>query len=289
VSQPTSHLHAAVDAALASIRDGGFRPQSERRLTNLVQSAANWLDRNGLTSVNEIDRAAAQSFITSPTTDGRSPSAATMHLRRSGLRLVFRSCRALEVCDSDPTIDLTLPSRSGLGARPLTDDEILVCRGAALGSLTDTRIPAAWALAEATATTSEIPLVVAADLSDDCTEVHLPGSLRRDQRVGTMSNWGSEQLQRRIRLLGRVNRPLIYAGEGGGESAQAATCKAVHQVLVRAGFASDTDVRPSSVAGWAGRRIWSQTGRIEEVARGLGLRSLDRASQVICWDWRETG
>jgi hypothetical protein len=64
--------------------------------------------------------------------------------------------RQLGAYDCDPTIDLVLPPRSFLAVRPLTDDEIVVCRSFSLQTLTATRQPAAWALAEATARNSEI-------------------------------------------------------------------------------------------------------------------------------------
>jgi len=37
-------------------------------------------------------------------------------------------------------------------------------------------------------------------------------------------------------------------------------------VLTRAGLAGEPDVRPASVAAWAGRRILEETGRIDVVA-----------------------
>jgi integrase/recombinase XerC len=64
-----------------------------------------------------------------------------MHLRRSALRLYFRTLRQLGLCAGDPTIDLALRPRSCLAVRPLTDDEIVVCRSFSLQTLTATRQP----------------------------------------------------------------------------------------------------------------------------------------------------
>src|SRR5207302_9715474 len=101
-----------------------------------------------------------------------------MHLRRSALRLYFRTLRQIGVAVGDPTQDLVLPPRSCLAVRPLMDDEIVVCRSFSLQTLTATRQPAAWALAEATARTSEIPHIVVSD-------VDLPGGrvwIRSEER-----------------------------------------------------------------------------------------------------------
>jgi integrase/recombinase XerC len=60
-------------------------------------------------------------------------------------------------------------------------------------------------------------------------------------------------------------------------------------LLTHAGLGEAPDVRPSSVAAWAGRRIFEETGRIDVAAQRLGMRSLDRAARFIGWDWAANG
>ena len=48
-------------------------------------------------------------------------------------------------------------------------------------------------------------------------------------------------------------------------------------------------MRPGSVVAWAGRKVFEETGSIEEVARRLGMRSLDRAAQFIGLGWKDAG
>lgn len=67
---------------------------------------------------------------------------------------------------------------------------------------------------------------------------------------------------------------------------QASISGAVGAILQRAGLHQESDVRPRSVTAWAGQRVFDETGRIEDVARRLGLRSLDRAAALIGWEWR---
>jgi hypothetical protein len=95
------------------------------------------------------------------------------------------------------------------------------------------------------------------------------------------------QLERRVTALGNIDAPLVYAANGSAESAQATSCIAVSDTLVRAGFAGEPDLRPVSVAAWAGRSLLDQTGRIDAVARLLGVRSLDRAAGIVAWDWTQ--
>ena len=82
------------------------------------------------------------------------------------------------------------------------------------------------------------------------------------------------------RMDGTNGRLLVYAGSGAA-AGQVSTCRAVGVVLLRAGLVGEPDVRPASVAAWAGRAILEQTGRIEDAAAALGVRSLDRAARLV--------
>ena len=52
-------------------------------------------------------------------------------------------------------------------------------------------------------------------------------------------------------------------------------------------LAGEPDVGPSSVAAWAAARAFREGASIDEVARMLGIRSLDRAARFIGWDWKQ--
>ncbi|MEQ8719327.1 MAG: hypothetical protein RIE08_17095 [Acidimicrobiales bacterium] len=83
-----------------------------------------------------------------------------------------------------------------------------------------------------------------------------------------------------------LQRLVVYDGKRGSDyHRQAASCVAVADVFRRAGLASEPDVRPLSVVAWAGQQVMAETGRIEEVALRLGIRSLDRAARLIDWNW----
>jgi site-specific recombinase XerD len=153
---------------LEELRRSKLADQSTHRMTELLVRFTIFLDKGlRLSSVDQISAEHADQFIRASiaTPAGpRRPATATMHLRRSALRLYFQTLRQLGIIDGDPTIHVVLPPRSCLAVRPLTDDEIVVCRSFSLQTLTATRQPAAWALAEATARTSEIHHVLVSDL-----------------------------------------------------------------------------------------------------------------------------
>jgi integrase len=273
-----------IDALVSS---GELSDQSLPRVIGLIRRFC-WFGARAFAfeCLRDATPASVQAFVTAPSSKG-DPAVATMHLRRSALRLLFRTARRIDATDDDPTVDLELPPRSASKARPLTRDEVEVCRAASLHSLNATRLPAAWALAEATARSSELGHVRARDVDLDQQQVWLRGTNRTEARWAPTTAWGCAQLERRLRSFGNdPDRPLVYDGSAASNyHRQAASCMAISEVMHRSGVASEPDVRPVSVAAWAGRELLIQTGRIDEVARRLGVRSLDRAAAMIAWEW----
>jgi integrase len=237
-------------------------------------------------TLDDVDAGVVAGFVSATGTTGP-PAVATQHLRRTAVRLLFRTARQLGLAEGDPTLDLVLAPRSSLRARPLHDIEMEACRSYTQRTLAETRLPAAWALAEATARTSELPHLRICDVDLDRARVWVWGSPRCEPRWGQLTNWGAAQLGRRINDLGAgdPHRRLTYAGRGDPVSAQASPCTAITKVLTLAGLGTEPDVGPMSVTGWAGQRILETTGRIEQVAVALGVRSLDRAAGLIAWNW----
>ena len=267
--------------------------QSVQRMAEIMARFTIYVEKgHHLRSAAEITQDHVEGFVLALSLIGsrrRRPSVSTMHLRRSALRLYFRTARQLGLCSGDPTLDLALPARSSLHMRALTDDEVALCRSFSVSSLTETRRPAAWALAEATARTSEIPHIRIRDLDVTGGRVWLWGSTKAEPRWGRLTEWGCKQLARQVE---RVNSKgpdalLIYEGARDDKVAQISSCIAIAEVLRTAGLGKEPDVRPHSVVAWAGNRVLFESGRIEAVAKALGARSLDRAASLIGWEWRE--
>lgn len=287
---PPRHLEAQVCLVAAELIDSAvLSAQTLPRMFELIGRFGHFAAQAyALQGLDEVTAVHVASFVHAHRRDHMQASVATMHLRRSALRLLFRTARRLGMTDADPTVDLVLDARSSVVGRPLTDDEVGVCRTAALHSLTSTRLSAAWALAEATARTAELPHLRLCDLDLDAGRVWIHGSPRTEPRWGALDDWGACQLARHVRGIGHDPDPetrLVYAGSGSAHSRQASSCQAIGETLRRAGLGGEADVRPISVAGWAGARIHAETGRVEAAARTLGVRSLDRAARLIGLDW----
>jgi integrase/recombinase XerC len=262
--------------------------ESESRVLSLMTRFGDFLERGfTLRSLAEASPSHVHAFIRARSASGVAPSVATMRLRRSTLRLLFRSARELGIVDGDPTIDLKLPPRTNEAARPLTDDEVELCRRASLEDLTSTRLAVPWALGEATARTAEIPHLRRSDFDDVAGRVWIHGSSNTDARWGELSEWGAGQLARHMDRYARRDEDWLLAspGKGNPESRRSHSAQAIRETLQRAGLFGDLQVRPASLAAWAGVRVLEKTGRIDAVARALGMRSLDGASRAIHWDW----
>jgi integrase/recombinase XerC len=242
----------------------------------------------GIVDLADVTPVLAERFIRAASSAGDDPSLQLQHLRRTALRLLFRSVRCAGEPVGDPTLDLVLPQRPGRSTRALTDEEITLCRGSALWSLTDSRRAAAWALAEGTCRTGELPFIRVTDVDQAAGRVWLHGGRRTTPRWGYLTDWGQTQIERRLTSIGSDHEVrLVYQGSNSREGGRVSSSLALLDVLRRAGLADEPGVRPSSIAAWAGRQILAETGRIDVVAQRLGLTRLDTAADFIGWNWRE--
>ncbi len=144
-----------------------------------------------------------------------------------------------------------------------------------------------WALAEATATTHEIPRVLPDHVDLDAGTVVLSGSAKTEPRVATLTDWGRQVLARRLDLVGPTDRSLTYQGKGSAASMQASSSMAIARILNEAELRGDLSVKPESVRAWAGHRVWVETGRIESAATALGCGSLDTTARIVGYEWAE--
>lgn len=280
-----TELVAAVSAAMVGER---FSEQSVERLSDLMARFARFAERGlGIDAPGDVTAAVVAGFVHARAKDGTAPAVATMHIRRAAVRLLFAEGRRLGLLDIDPTVDVRLPPRTSLRARALTDEEIAVCRSHAIATLAETRAPAAWALAEATGRSSELARVLLRDVELDRSRVWLPGSAKLEPRWGELTAWGRLQVQRRLDSLAGSGpeTPLICPTARPGVSATSSASIAIALTLRRAGLHAEPDVRPPSVAAWAGQKALEAGVSIDAVAIMLGIRSLDRAARFIGFDW----
>lgn len=286
--RPPDGLGGATELILREARRSPLAPQTLDRFEQIAERFTRFLERGyAIDDLAAVNHDQVESFVRA-SSGGRPTAIATMHLRRSMVRLYFRLARAAGLVERDPTVDLALPRRPTRRARALTDDEIEVCRSYSQHTLSSTRLPAAFALSEATARTAELPHVRVKDVDLDEGRVWIHGATKTEPRFGYLTEWGTAQIARRMQALDQEpDARLVSRGGGSDYSRQASSCMAVTEVLKRAGLFGEPDVRPISVVAWTVQHILEATGQIEEVARRLGMQSLDSAAALVGWDWRE--
>ncbi len=190
--QGRASLRESREFAARHVRATGILTElsAERMLTLWIRFERYAARAHGVVTLGDVTPALARSFVSAKTTKGKPPGVATQHLRRSAIRLLFRILRQFRICTLDPTIDLHLPPRDHSSFRPLTDDEVDLCRWASRSTLTMTRRPAAWALAEAGASTAEMGQVTLADLDAREGRVWISGGPKTDPRWAALTEWG---------------------------------------------------------------------------------------------------
>lgn len=236
--------------------------------------------------VCDVTEEATRVFVEAWTSYHRPASVATKRLRLSALRALFRTLRELRIASTDPSIDVDLPSRVTDLCRPFTDDEIERCRWHTLAATAETRRPAAWALMEAGATTVEVGLIRIADLDPADPELWIPGGPKTRPRRVPLNSWSETQLRRRaVTLGGDPDEPLAVRTAGTQDVIRNSTTALLRSVIRAASFGPDPLAGPTSITAWLAQSILTDTGRIEDVARRLGMSSLDRAARAAHWVW----
>ena len=279
------------ELAITSLDASGcLTPASAERLWLLMRRFGTFVEcAHALQRASDVGPEHVQSFLEASTGDGLAPSVATMHLRRTAVRLLFREAVKHGAVARDPTTGIKLPPRSYLPFRPLTDDEIELGRSFARNSLIATREPAAWALSEAGARTAELPYLRACDVDLGAGVVCIAGGAKTAPRAGSFTSWGLIQIRRRIEELQGQDPevPLICSDLGDRTRARANAYASVRASLVRAGFADEPGVCPNSIVAWRGASAMQAGASIEQVASMLGIRSLDAAAAFVGWKWAE--
>lgn len=262
--------------------EGSMASVSQLRVSDLIQGFAGFLLAAGIPHTADIAPFHADAFVHSLTRGGAEPSLATMHLRRSALRIFFKEAKALGFTNNDPSADVELPPRTYRNLRPLTDEEIDGCRSFAAGMVGEPAYVAAWALAEASARVPELGQVTAVDCDLDARRVRLPGCSSTLARWASLTDWGYEQLANLLTAGPKraADEALLNAGSRGS------THELVTSTLRRAGIAGRTGIRTNSVPAWRGAKELDDGATIDEVTRLLGMRSLDRAAFFIGFDWK---
>lgn len=252
----------------------------------------------GAKTVADLTPTVINGWLRALTKDQKEPSKRTRATRRFAVRKLFQALRMAGVNCGDPTVDIEMHGiERPVALRALTDDEVLRMRAPEGFNMTGRRA-AIWALLEEGATTREVGKITLGAIAVEAGTVALPGcrsSVPRVIQLGCwqdLGSWTSEVLAARViyrRERGAADSDLLlYTGSKGEEVAQVAIGQELDRMWRKVGLDTDPAVRPRSIRAWLGWKVMKQTGRIDEVARVLGMRSLDQTAELLLWRWQET-
>lgn len=299
-----SLIHA-LDQVTAAWREmttqGELSEQTYDKFSQLLQRFARYMSLRGAVLLADATAHLTEDFVTARgrTRHGLvSESApATQNLRRSVVRAAFRTMHDLGLTEEDPTRHIVLAGRTPGTVRPLSEDEAMALRHHASFFGRPTRHAAAAALALAGGHSGEIGHSRVQDLDVKGARVWMHGSTKTDPRWCPLDPWALNALTERARFVAAQQlrpyfapaaRLAVSTRPASDAALQARVCVALGDLLRRIGVESEHGVKPASVTARAGVDVFESTGRIEDVARRLGLRSLDRAAAVVGFDWSST-
>jgi hypothetical protein len=203
ISELVEHSILLLDAA-------GLTAQSQRRIGTDLRRLGRFLGAHDLTNVSEVRASHVDLFVIAPARNLTAPAISTQRNRRLAARFLYRAAAHVHpgVVDfSSSTVVLRRILDDS--ARPLSAAEIVLCRQASEATLHPTRLPALLALAEATATTGELPKIRVTDVDLDAGTVTLPGGKATVPRIGHLTQWGVTAVADRVRTANRGPTGLI--------------------------------------------------------------------------------
>ncbi len=276
-----SGIEKELTAALDALASSALARSTRERFGGLIARFGSRLAATGVTSLTTITDDDCEQFLWARTKRNVAPSIHTVHLRRSAIRSLFAVLIELGEDLTDPSLGVALPTKRVRRTRPLTDDEMKMLRIVALGRRSRTvRATLVVALAEATATTGEIPQLRWCDLHISDGTIDLPGAAPVSARRADLSPWGLLILKNEAANHEGdewiITRVAAYAD---GHSGQSAMSNLLAKLLHTAGLIGG-DFRPSSIRLWAGTRVLGTAG-IEGAAKALGLASLDATRAAL--------
>ena len=277
--------------AAGTIGDGVVR-QYERRLNALSRV----MTTHGLVRVSDLNMKFLLMWCLLPKADGNPVTENTRNFRRSAARSFFDTARCLGMTDANPANDIEFPSRSNRFVNALTDNDIDQLKRSARTDIDDTRTPAALAVVMSGATTRELSAVTIADVDLVNTRVwvHGGGYRQRDRWVTLRDDWCVTAVTRRVTELHAIYGAdadgvwLVYkphSSQPNPTRQDTAAGMLILRLMKFAGVHRPGVTRAESIREWYAETVFAQTGSVEEVARRLGMASLDAVAHIVGHDW----
>ncbi|MFD5209337.1 hypothetical protein ACFWIP_23000 [Streptomyces anulatus] len=252
-----------------------------------------------VTQLDDITAAMAEAFVNAPGNDRHrgvipTPAGGTRRQRRSAVTSLFTQARALGLTKAAPTVDSAPIARSprqpGADLQP---HEVARLQFHSERGMPATRHAALLALLLAGLCSAEVGAAASADLDLDAGSVHTNGSTRTFARTCPLDEWGVHVLRLRFSYLSRRGpgpHQLVASATSSPSVVQSSVGAGFGDIARRSGLSTHArKVEPRDITRYVARRILNETGQLSEVARRLGLSSLDVAAGLADLQWHTGG
>ncbi|WP_043264792.1 hypothetical protein [Streptomyces sp. CT34] len=262
----------------------------------IIERLLRFADAHNVTRLDDVTSTLALAFIEAPGHDRHqgiilNPAAGTRRQRRSALEALFYEARAQGLTKAAPLVDLPpIPRSTRKPGTQLDEADIQQLRFQAERGMPDTRHAALLALLLAGLHSAEIAKATTTDLDLTGAGVWTDGATRTRARNCPLDDWGAHVLGLRCAHLLRAGAPgmpqPLVTGASSAYRAQASVCSGFGDIARRSGLAtSQRRVEPKDITRYVARATLQETGQLSEVARRLGLSSLDSAASFASLRW----
>lgn len=272
----------------------------------MLRSLESFLLASRLRLVSSITNGVLCDWLYSPTIGGY-PTSTMLKQRRAVVSVFYLTLAVLGITDNNLAPALPSFSQQPRERRPCSAAEVALLKNAAPhrqdahASAGSTKGPVALALLLIGAQTSEAPHIRVRDIDLLNQRVWVHGNVDRyrPRFVTIDDSWVYGALMDRVaflvNLFGSAAADMTVAYDkaiprksGTVKNSSAAIANTIAAIAEAANLhTGDKPVRAGSILEYVAQREFDATGRIESVALRLGMSSLDRASDLIGYDWRE--
>ncbi len=279
--------------------DGAMSINTVDEYIEVIERLISFARAQQVTQLDDITEALAEAFVNAPGHDRHrgviaTPAGGTRRQRRSAVTSLFTQARALGLTKAAPMIDSAPITRSARqpGA-DLKPHEVARLQFHSERGMPATRHSALLALLLAGFCSAEVGAATSADLNLDSDSVHTNGSTRTFARTCPLDEWGVHVLRLRSAHLGRRGpgpHQLVASAASSPSVVQSSVGAGFGDIARRSGLSTHArKVEPRDITRYVARRILNETGQLSEVARRLGLSSLDVAAGLADLQWHTGG
>lgn len=287
------------------VHRGEMAAGSAARYLRVFEAFCRYAVASGVSNADRVTPQLCRRFLTAPLHGDRSPTGSTAAVRLAAIRDAFDGLTEVGLAEAslvaeNPTVGHRVDRPpSVLKPCPLAPDEARRLLAAGRLFSTDTLRPAAVAIALAGATHSEVARAAVADLDLTTSRLHL-GSRLVSKRTIILEPWAGAALTARVsaqrREWRRCKRPWYPksvplamhrpVNTYRPDSVAPTVSMDLSRAMNRAGV-NRVGVRPRSCREYAANAVYARTGRVEDVAKQLGITSLDAAYRLLDWGWQQ--